>query len=216
MSNRSTPALMLLLLAAGNVVQAAATEQRLPERSSAPATDTASCDQLAGMPNAPMSVESCRSMLRMGEDDPSSHRPGDEALSCAQIFAELRTMQGEGVSDATAAQTDEVIRDGRALGALHAAEMARQMTPSPLAIASSLLPNAIGAALMAPEQARTVAAMAKLKTADARYSTQLGEHMATNTAELGQLMDANPRLPRLSQLAMQKNCEPPQDARPRD
>lgn len=173
--------------------------------------DAATCEQLAGMPNAPMSVESCRTMVRMGEDDPSSHRPGDEAMSCAQIFAELRTMQGEGVSEATAAQTDVVIGEGRALGAQHAAEMARQMTPSPLAIASSLLPNAVGAALMAPEQARQVAAMKKLAAADKRYSAQLSEHMTANTADLNRLMDGNPRLPRLSQLAMQKDCAPPQD-----
>ncbi|MHB8913150.1 MAG: hypothetical protein ACYC42_11000, partial [Lysobacter sp.] len=136
---------------------------------------------------------------------------GDEAMSCEQIFAELSAMQGEGVSDATAAQTDRIIREGRVLGEAHAAEMVRQMTPSPLAIASSLLPNAIGAALMAPEQARTAVAMNKLKTADRHYSGKLGQHMVTNAAQVGQLMDTNPRLPRLSQLAMKRNCQPPQE-----
>ncbi len=216
MANKFSPVLllwivMLLLLAASNRVRAALPEQALPERSSEPAMDAAACDQLAGIPNAPMSVESCRIMMRMGEDDPNTHRPGDDAMSCGQIFAELRTMQGEGVSDANAAQTDALIDEGRVLGAQHAAEMARQMTPSPLAIASSLLPNAIGAALMAPEQARQAVTMAKLKTEDDRYSAQLGQHMAANTADVGQLIDANPRMPRLSQLAMKKNCEPPQD-----
>lgn len=205
MTTRTFPVVILLLLASGHLVQAAAREQ-----ASEPAMDASTCDELAGMPNAPMTVESCKAMLRMGEDDPSTHRPGDEAMSCEQIFAELRTMQGEGVSDATAAQTDAVIAEGHVLGAKHAAEMARQMTPSPLAIASSLLPNAVGAALMAPEYARQAAAMAQLKTEDAQYNAQLGQHMAANTAEVSQLMDANPRLPRLSQLAMQKNCEPPQ------
>lgn len=171
--------------------------------------DPAMCDQLADLPNAPMSVDSCKAMMRMGEDQPGNHRTGDGAMSCDDIFAELRTMQGEGVSQANIAQTDAVIAEGRALGAQHAAEMARQMTPSPLALVSALLPNAVGAALMAPEQARQVAAMARLKAADASYSAALGEHMDANIADVAKLMDDNPRLPRLAQLAMDKPCEPP-------
>ena len=144
--------------------------------------------------------------MRMGEDDPSTHRPGDEALSCAQIFAEMQTMQGSGVSDANAAQTDALIGESKVLSAKHATEMARQMTPSPLAIASSLLPNAIGAAMMAPEYARQAAAMAQLKADDARFNAQLAHHSTATSVDLNQLMDANPRL---IQLSMQKGCKPP-------
>ena len=203
MSNRSSQVLLFFLLAFGNVIPRVF--------AAGPAVDAATCDQLAGNPNAPMSVEACRTMMRMGEDDPRMHRPGDEALSCAQIFAEMQTMQGDGVSDATAAQTDALIGESKVLGAKHAAEMAKQMTPSPLAIASSLMPNAIGAAMMAPEYARQAAAMAQLKADDARFNAKLAQHSTATSVDLNQLMDANPRLPRLIQLAMQKECKPPPD-----
>ena len=206
MPNRSLPALIVLLLAFSNVAQAAAL---VPV--SRPAIDPATCDQLAGNPSAPMSVEACKTMMRMGEDDPSTHRPGDESMSCEQIFAELQTMEGEGISDATATQTDALNEEARVLGAQHEAEMARQMLPSPLAIASSLLPNAVGAALMAPEFARRGAAMTKLKANNERFNAKLNQHSTTSSVELSDLMDTNPRLPRLVQLAMQKECQPPID-----
>ena len=202
MSNPSFSVLLFVLLASSSATLAA-------PPSPAPVMDAAVCNQLAGNPNAPLSVEACRTMMRMGEDDPSTHRPGDEALSCAQIFAEMQTMQGEGVSDANAAQTDALIGESKVLSAKHATEMARQMTPSPLAIASSLLPNAIGAAMMAPEYARQAAAMAQLKADDARFNAQLAQHSTATSVDLNQLMDANPRLPRLIQLSMQKACKPP-------
>ena len=204
MSNPSFPVLLFFLLASSSATRAA-------PPSPAPAMDPALCDQLAGNPHAPMSVEACRTMMRMGEDDPSTHRRGDEGLSCAQIFAEMQTMQGEGVSDANAAQTDALIGESRVLGAKHAAEMAKQMTPSPLAIASSLLPNAIGAAMMAPEFARQAAAVAKLKTEDEHFNAKLAQHSTATSVDLNQLMDANPRLQRLIQLATQKACKPPPD-----
>ena len=205
MSNpSSSQVLLIFLLAFNTVLQAAA-----PGPLSAPVMDATTCDQLAGNPNTPMSREACRTMMRMGEDDPSTHRPGDKTLSCAQIFAEMQTMQGAGVSDANAAQTDALIGESKVLSAKHAAEMARQMTPSPLAIASSLLPNAIGAAMMAPEFARQAAAVAKLKTEDEHFNAKLAQHSTATSVDLNQLMGANPRLPRLIQLAMQKTCKPP-------
>ncbi|MDQ3040726.1 MAG: hypothetical protein M3R16_13155, partial [Pseudomonadota bacterium] len=109
------------------------------------------------------------------------------------------------------AQTDALIREGEMLSAKHSAEITRQMTPSPLALAAGVLPNAASAALMAPESARRGVAMSKLKAEDEKYNARLGRHMAANTAEVGQLIDANPRLPRLSQLAIKQNCELPQE-----
>lgn len=148
-------------------------------------------------------------MMGMAEAAQGAQHPGDEAMSCDQIFAELRTMEGTGVSDANVAQTDALTQEGRALSARHAAEIVRIKTPPPLAIVASLLPNAVGAALMAPEQARQVAAAMKLKSADARYSAKLGEQMDAEIADVTALMDANPRLPMLAQMAMEKDCKPP-------
>jgi hypothetical protein len=52
------------------------------------AVDPALCDALANMPNSPMTVAACRSMMQLAKDDPSAHRKGDGAMTCADIFAE--------------------------------------------------------------------------------------------------------------------------------
>ncbi len=60
--------------------------------------DPAMCDQLASMPNAPMSAEACRSMMGMAQgmktagSDPSAMRAGDENMSCEQINAEMQVI----------------------------------------------------------------------------------------------------------------------------
>lgn len=205
MSNRSPTLLLLFLLGCSNVANAASGQ------SSATAADALDCEQLAELPDAPVSVAQCRAMMGMTQDDPQTHRPGDEAMTCNEIFAELGTMQGEGVSETNAAQTEVLVAEGRELSARHTAEMARQATPSPLALASSLLPNAVGAALMAPEYARKMAATRQLKAEDESYAAQLGQQMTASSTDFSQLVQANPRLPRLSQLAMDKNCQPPAD-----
>lgn len=208
MSNRSLQVMVLTLsLLACSVVSHAAPRGQSSELE----MDPAACEALAGLPGSTMSVESCRTMMLMGEDDPSTYRPGDEAMTCEQIFAELAAMEGEGVSDATAAQNEAVIDAGRGLAATHGAEIARQMAPPPLAIVASLLPNAAAAPLLAADMARKQAAAMKLKGADQRYNAQVQQQMTVNTDELGTLIAANPRLPRLSQLAIEKDCELPQE-----
>ena len=83
------------------------------------------CDRLAGIPNAPMSVQACKAMLgmagtaerqRASAADPSARRPGDEQLSCDAIFAEMSTLGGEVLPDAGASQADAAVADGTALG----------------------------------------------------------------------------------------------------
>ena len=65
----------------------------------------ADCNELARLPNSPISVATCKSMMGMAAgmdaaaDDPRAQRPGDGALTCPQIFAELQTRAGAGISE---------------------------------------------------------------------------------------------------------------------
>jgi len=115
--------LISLLLASVSIndVQAQGVGRRASPPVTAPAVGADDCEQLAGVPNAPMSVEACRAMLDMAKGfeaaaaDPSAQRAGDDALTCAHIFAELKAMAGVGISDANAAQSAAVVKDGAAL-----------------------------------------------------------------------------------------------------
>ena len=72
--------------------------------------DPAMCDQLASIPNAPMSAEACRSMMGMaksmkeGAADPNARRDGDESMTCEQISGEMQASGSPMVSQSTAAQ----------------------------------------------------------------------------------------------------------------
>jgi len=72
--------------------------------------DPAMCDELGKMPNAPMSVEACRSMMGMaksmkqGAADPNARRAGDETMTCDQIIGEIQANGSPMVSQSTAAQ----------------------------------------------------------------------------------------------------------------
>lgn len=78
------------------------------------------CDSLATMPNAPMSVEACRAMTGMAaqwgaaEADPSAKRPGDDAMTCDAIFAELQAEAGAGIGDANGARAEALVVEGTA------------------------------------------------------------------------------------------------------
>lgn len=55
--------------------------------------------------------------------DPSARRPGDDAMTCAQIFGELKTIAGVGIADANTAKAEAVVRDRTALATRQAGEM---------------------------------------------------------------------------------------------
>jgi hypothetical protein len=174
-------------------------------------TDPAMCDALAGMPNAPMTVASCKAMMQMGRDDPAAHRAGDETLTCDQIFAEMQATPGMGVSNAEASRTEQIIRDGETLTERHAAKASVALAPnvaavSALGVVGTVLPNAALAPAMAAQQADLVA---KNKVAAADYLKDVHQ-LTTDSTEMMESRLGNPRVSRLSNLAMQKNCAPPE------
>jgi hypothetical protein len=181
---------------------------------------SAACAQLASMPNAPMSVASCQAMLgmasRMGAvaNDPSARRPGDDSMSCAAIFAELRTMAGVGISEANAARNQAALDESKALGKRQAAEtgafIAETYALGAVAgVVGAFTPNFVGAAIAAAWQAQAVALGTRQMAEQAPVRARATEAMTASMDELTRSMEANPRFARLGQLAADKRCEPP-------
>src|SRR5690349_5922399 len=71
------------------------------------------CSDIASGPSPVMSLDACRSMMGMQQrmqassSDPSAVRPGDENLSCAGIYDEIRASGWPMMSQATIAQNQQ-------------------------------------------------------------------------------------------------------------
>lgn len=180
-------------------------------QSPTPSTDPAMCDVVATMPSAPMTVEACRSMLGIAKDDPAAHRPGDESMSCAAIFAELEIATADlGISDEEAARRQKTVRDAQTLNARHGAKAAAALAPNvatnrALATIAPFVPSAAIAPAVAANQADI---QAKGKIAGAAYSAEARKLTGESTNTAASTM-RDPRTRRLGQLAAQKNCQGP-------
>ncbi len=185
--------------------------------------DPAMCDQLAAMPNAPMSAEACRGMIGMAQgmktsgSDPSAMRAGDETLSCDQINAEMRSVATPMVSAETSAQARVAADAQMALMQKQQAEaqgfVAGQMAMGVGAAALGMVPGG-GYAAMAAQQAMMAQqqAFAQKQAADAApVRAQTSQALTATSTEMTQAMQANPRFARLMNLSVEKNCPPPPD-----
>jgi hypothetical protein len=185
--------------------------------------DPAMCDQLASLPNPPMSPEACRSMMGMAKSmkdsasDPSAVRPGDESMSCEQIMAEMRGSGSPMVSPETAAQSKQAADASLALMEKQNAEtkafMAQQMAVGIGAGALGMVPGGgiASSAIMAAQQAQTQNFAAKQAADAAPVRAQQNQAVTALTSEMGQSIQSNPRFARLAQLVADKNCPPPPD-----
>ena len=218
MSTRPAIAIALLWVSICACAQDAAGVPRLSPDELAEAA--AACDQLGSMPNAPLSVEACKAMLGMASQfdaaasDPSARRPGDESMSCAAIFAELKTMAGVGISDTTAARTEALLTDATATANRQAAEIGAFMVESQAlgavaGIAGAFTPNFVGAAISAAWQARAMSLGAKQAAEQTQLRARTNETLSAGMDELSRSMQANPRFARLAALGANKRCEPP-------
>ena len=183
----------------------------------------ADCEQLARMPNSPISVATCKSMMGIaaGVESAASApgaQPGDDALTCAQIFSELKALTDVGISDANMANSDALVRDGTALATRHAGELSAFMVESAAVGAavgalSLVLPNFALTAIAAAWQAQVMGMAARAQAEQAPINARINQAMVANAGELMQAMQANPRFARLMQLGINKNCEPPADVK---
>ena len=185
--------------------------------------DPAMCDQIASMPNAPMSAEACRSMIGMAQgmktsgSDPSAMRPGDEGMSCDQISAEMRSVATPMVSAETGAQARAAADAQMALMQKQQAEaqgfVAGQVAMGVGVGALGMLPGG-GYAAMAAQQAMMAQqqAFAQKQMQDAAPVRAQGSQAITaTTTEMTQAMRENPRFARLMNLSVEKSCPPPPD-----
>jgi hypothetical protein len=186
--------------------------------------DPALCDQIASIPNAPMSPEACRSMMMMQQSmksassDPSAVRPGDESLSCEQITAEMKQVGGPMVSQETAAQARTAADAQLALMEKQNAEakalMAQQMAVGIGAGALGMVPGGgiAASAIAAGQQAQAQSFAQRQQAEAAPVYAQTSRSITATTTEMGQSMQNNPRFARLMQMTVDKNCPPPPDA----
>jgi hypothetical protein len=185
--------------------------------------DPAMCDQMAAIPNAPMTPEACRSMIGMAQgmktsgSDPSAMRAGDESMSCDQINAEMRSVATPMVSAETGAQARVAADAQMALMQKQQAEtqgfVAGQMAMGVGAAALGMVPGG-GFAAMAAQQAMMAQqqAFAQKQAADAApVRAQTSQALTATTTEMTQGMRENPRFARLMNMSVEKNCPPPPD-----
>jgi hypothetical protein len=189
--------------------------------------DPAICDDIAGLPNPPMSLEACRSMMAMqrsmkaASSDPNAVRPGDENLNCDQIVAEMRATGGPMMSQGTIAQNKQSADATLALMQKQNAEtkgfVAGQVALGVGAAALGAVPYVGG---LASEAARMVMD-AREKSFEERQANeaapvraQSNQALTATQNEIGGAMQSNPRYARLMQLVAEKNCPPPPELAP--
>lgn len=190
------------------------------------AMDPAMCDQMASIPNAPMSAEACRSMMSMQQSmqaassDPNAVRPGDENLSCDQIYVEMRATGGPMISQETAERNRVSADATMALMQKQNAEMkgfvAGQVAMGVGAAAVGMLPGGGFAtqAIVAAQQAQAQNFAARQAQEAAPVRAQSSAAIAATGNEMSQALQSNPRYARLMQLVVDKSCPPPPDLPP--
>jgi hypothetical protein len=184
------------------------------------------CDQLAGMPNSIMSVESCKKMMgtqrayNTALADPSASRPGDDSMNCTQIAAEISQMRGIAPSAAhtkegTEASADvqaTLYRQSREVNKIGMEETAQIQAASAADTATEVATGGLvrGNAVAATQAAQDVRNKA---VSERMLKEQLPKEQRMTTAtgnvaqDMSQSLTSNPRYARLVQLAGARNCK---------
>jgi len=174
------------------------------------------CAQMAATSRGTITVEACTQMLGAQQafdkaaSDPSASRPGDDKLSCDQIAAEIKqqpftTPDKAKVAEAQAATADltqTLEKQQKEVTAMVTKETAE------MAAATRFVPtNAAGAAAAEKIEAEQKAANERM-AAESKPKTERTINATTDIAgDVGKQVSENPRLAKLYQLAMQKNCK---------
>lgn len=182
----------------------------------------AACDALASLPNPPMSLAACKSMLGMtstlrqmesASGDPSARRPGDEAMSCEAIFKEM-TALGPAVADgAGAVKAEAALADATRLTSRHQADGTAFVAGTfalgaAMGAASPVVPGFVATAIAAAWAASGATLGTKFVAEQNALRPERDEAIVAVTAEFEQAMLANPRFARLTDLGMQRQCGP--------
>lgn len=203
----------------------AQTQPSTPAGAGSPATQV-DCGALAATRNSPITLDSCKQMMggaqqaEAATNNPRGERPGDDAMSCADIEKEMGTMRDLGPSEASraeagAAATEYGAKVESKLAELHAEGVAGAMAVTAAANADLAVQLATGG-LVNPHTAQAMqqAALAQGVARGDRMAKEMqpsGQRMFKATGggaqEMAQQMQANPRFARLIGLAMAKDCK---------
>lgn len=180
------------------------------------------CSDIASGPSPVMSLEACRSMMGMQQrmqaasSDPNAIRPGDENLTCAGIYDEIRASGWPMMTQASIARNQQA-------GAAAMATFEQQKTDTrgyvagqaALGVGSVVLgmvPGVGGFATNAMQMAmdaREKAFEERQDAATASIMAQTAPAIQATEAEIGDAVRTNPRYARLMQLVVDKSCPPP-------
>jgi hypothetical protein len=183
------------------------------------------CDQLAAMPNAPMSLQSCRQAVgamqaqTAAASDPAAARAGDAAMSCADIAAEMRTMQGVGLSQAQQRENATAVTAYQSKVAEQQGEINRMGIEATAAVNAGLVADTLtqlatgGLVMGRAAQTAQQAALAQGRVrgqqmAEARKPVEqrVTRAVGDSAQAMGQSARSNPRFARLVELAMARQC----------
>lgn len=187
-----------------------------------PADDADICADIATGPDAVMSLDACRSMMSMQQrmqassSDPSAVRPGDDNLTCAQIYEEIRASGWPMMSQATIARNQQAGAAAMATLDQQKADargyVAGQVALGVGSMALGMVPGVGGFA----QQGAQVIMDAREKRFEERQEQATSSIMAQSApaiqatdAEIGEAVRTNPRYARLMQLVVDKSCPPP-------
>ena len=175
------------------------------------------CNAMASQSQGRMTVAQCEQQFGAiggmldAMNQPGGERPGDERLTCDQIQAELRATPAQGVSrenaaEGVAAAEDYKARMAKLQAEAAAASAAQAAVNVGAAAAGAVVGNAASGAAMASQMAMQESISAKAR---AEIDPAVARMQAANAASMGdvtRMLQANPRLGRLMQLAVAKNC----------
>ena len=202
-----------LLAALLGIAAPAAAQNTIP--TTAPKVD---CKALAAQAQGRMTVAQCEQQFGTyagmidAMNQPGGDRPGDDRLTCDQIAAELRSSPAPGVSrehaaEGVAAAEDYKARMARLQAEGAAASAAQASVNVGAAAAGAVVGNAASGAAMASQMAMQETMSAKAR---AEIDPAVARMQAANAASLGdvtRMLQSNPRVGKLIQLAAAKNCQ---------
>ena len=203
-----------VLVAASLLLGALPAAAQSPIPRSAPSVD---CKAVSAQSQGRMSVAQCEQQFGAvagmvdAMNQPGGDRPGDDKLTCDQIQAELRSTPAQGVSrenaaEGVAAAEDYKARMARIQAEAAAASAAQTAVNVGAAAAGTVAGNAASGAAMASQMAMQESINAKAR---AELDPAIARMQSANAASMGdvtRMLQSNPRLGKLIQLAVAKNC----------
>jgi hypothetical protein len=178
------------------------------------------CDAIAANPDSGMDKASCEAMNQAAssyynaQHDPAASRPGDSAMSCDDIKAELMQQPVTAPSQqheqaAQAATTDYITKEQQLQAQVLAHQQALSAASMAASAASMANPIAGRAADQAVDSASRAAEAADNAQAHAELTPRMRKVTSSTAAVVGDItpqLESNPRIAKLMELAGEKHC----------